>query len=431
MKITGLITEYNPFHKGHEYHIKKAKEVTGADYIIVVMSGDFVQRGTPACVQKHVRAHMALVSGADLVLELPVAYATGSAELFAQGAVSILHHLGVVDYICFGSECGTTEPLMEIARLLVDEPDWYRASLQEHLKNGLSYPAARAAAIPKYSELLSSPNNILGIEYCKALLRLNSHIQPVSIKRKGNLYHAEQLNENLPSATAIRKQLLHETYHASMNHSKATMDCNKVPTDYNQESISTFNIIEETPTLERQIPKDALTILSKEIDTSGIVTDNDFSQMLLYRLLSVASPQELTSYMDVSDELAARVFKYRTQFISFDQFANLLKTKELTRTRINRALLHILLDIKKGQPTAVYARILGFRKDAAPLLSLIKNLATIPFFSKTSTIFDLLDSDQQLLFKKSIDASLLYESILAQKKARSMIHEHSKAIITV
>lgn len=396
MKITGLITEYNPFHKGHEYHIKKAKEVTGADYIIVVMSGDFVQRGTPACVQKHVRAHMALVSGADLVLELPVAYATGSAELFAQGAVSILHHLGVVDYICFGSECGTTESLMEIARLLVDEPDWYRASLQEHLKNGLSYPAARAAAIPKYSELLSSPNNILGIEYCKALLRLNSHIQPISIKRKGNLYHAEQLNENLPSATAIRKQLLNET-----------------------------------STLERQIPKDALSILSKEIDTSGIVTDNDFSQMLLYRLLSAASPQELASYMDVSDELAARIFKCRTQFISFDQFADLLKTKELTRTRINRALLHILLDIKKGQPTAVYARMLGFRKDAAPLLSLIKNHATIPFFSKTSTIFDLLNSDQQLLFKKSIDASLLYESILSQKGTRSMIHEHSKAIITV
>lgn len=396
MKITGLITEYNPFHKGHEYHIKQAKEVTGADYIIVVMSGDFVQRGTPACVQKHVRAHMALVSGADLVLELPVAYATGSAELFAQGAVSILHHLGVVDYICFGSECGTTESLMEIARLLVDEPDWYRASLQEHLKNGLSYPAARAAAIPKYSELLSSPNNILGIEYCKALLRLNSHIQPISIKRKGNLYHAEQLNENLPSATAIRKQLLNET-----------------------------------STLERQIPKDALSILSKEIDTSGIVTDNDFSQMLLYRLLSAASPQELASYMDVSDELAARIFKCRTQFISFDQFADLLKTKELTRTRINRALLHILLDIKKGQPTAVYARMLGFRKDAAPLLSLIKNHATIPFFSKTSTIFDLLNSDQQLLFKKSIDASLLYESILSQKGTRSMIHEHSKAILTV
>lgn len=396
MKITGLITEYNPFHKGHEYHIKKAKEVTGADYIIVVMSGDFVQRGTPACVQKHVRAHMALVSGADLVLELPVAYATGSAELFAQGAVSILHHLGVVDYICFGSECGTTEPLMEIARLLVDEPDWYRTALQEHLKNGLSYPAARAAAIPKYSELLSSPNNILGIEYCKALLRLNSHIQPVSIKRKGNLYHAEQLNENLPSATAIRKQLLGET-----------------------------------PTLDLQIPKDALSILSKEIDISGIVTENDFSLMLLYRLLSAASPEELASYMDVSDELAARIFKCRTQFISFDQFADLLKTKELTRTRINRALLHILLDIKKEQPSAVYARMLGFRKDATPLLSVIKKHTEIPFFSKTSTIFDSLSFDQQLLFKKSIDASLLYESILSQKGARSMIHEYSKPIITV
>lgn len=397
MKITGLITEYNPFHKGHEYHIKKAKEVTGADYIIVVMSGDFVQRGTPACVQKHVRAHMALVSGADLVLELPVAYATGSAELFAQGAVSILHHLGVVDYICFGSECGTSEPLMEIAELLVNEPDWYRTALQDHLKKGLSYPAARAAAIPKYSELLSAPNNILGIEYCKALLRLKSHIQPVSIMREGNLYHAEDLNDELPSATAIRKQLF----------------------------------AEETPTLDEQIPKDALSILLKEIDVSGITTANDFSQMLLYRLLSATSPQELSHYMDVSDELAARIFKCRTQFISFDQFADLLKTKELTRTRINRALLHILLGIKKRQSTAVYARMLGFRKDAAPLFSIIKNHTTIPFFSKTSTIFDLLVPEQQLLFKENINASLLYESILSQKGAHSIIHEHSKAIITV
>lgn len=430
MKITGLITEYNPFHKGHEYHIKKTKEVTGADYVIVVMSGDFVQRGTPACVQKHVRAHMALVSGADLVLELPVAYATGSAELFAQGAVSILDQLGVVDSICFGSECGTTEPLMEIARLLTEEPEWYRVALQEHLKNGLSYPAARAAAIPEYSKLLSSPNNILGIEYCKALLRLHSHIQPVSIMREGNLYHAENLNQELPSATAIRKQLLCKNHHMPTNLSKVPENYGQPQADPIKQEIGTY-YIEENPTLASQIPAKAFSVLSKEIDTSGIVTDNDFSQMLFYRLLSASSATELTAYMDVSDELAARIYKCRMQFISFDQFVDLLKTKELTRTRINRALLHILLGIKKGQPTAAYAKILGFRKDAGALLSAIKKKGQIPFFSKTATARKLLNQEQNQLFEQSIFASHLYESVLAQKAQRPLVHEHTKKIIIV
>lgn len=415
MKITGLITEYNPFHKGHEYHIQKAKEITGADYIIVVMSGDFVQRGTPACVQKHMRAHMALVSGADLVLELPVSYATGSAELFAQGAVSILDSLGVVDHICFGSECGTIEPLMKISQLLVEEPKWYRTALQEHLRKGLSYPAARACAMPEYKELLSSPNNILGIEYCKALLRLSSHIQPVAIKRKGNLYHTDQLNTELPSATAIRKQI------------SDFISSDLLPGNKNL-SQSAFAKLQF---LAAQIPEPAFSILSKEIDSSGIVTENDLSQMLLYRLLSAASISELAEYMDVSEELASRIFKNRLNFISFDQFADLLKTKELTRTRINRGLLHILLGIKKEPPTAVYGRILGFRKDVVPLLSYIKNNTAIPVFTKTATISNQLNSDQQLLFNKSIDAALLYESILSQKRSAPMIHEHAKPVVII
>ena len=190
MKTVGLITEYNPFHKGHEYQIRYAREILGADYIVIAMSGDFVQRGAPALMEKHLRAEMALLGGADLILEMPVQTATASAEGFAAGGVSLLDGLGVVDELCFGSECGDTEALMNIAQILVKEPFEYRKLLQQNLRTGMSFPAARSSALIRYMRekatsvhntfgvssehielILSSPNNILGIEYCKALLR--------------------------------------------------------------------------------------------------------------------------------------------------------------------------------------------------------------------------------------------------------------------
>lgn len=401
MKVTGLITEYNPFHKGHEYHIQKAKEVTGADYVIALMSGDFVQRGTPACVQKHIRAHMALVSGVDLLLELPIIYATGSAEIFAEGAVSILNQLGVVNNICFGSECGSADLLLEIARILVQEPDWYVSALQEYLRKGLSYPAARTAALPEYAKILSSPNNILGIEYCKALLRLDSRIEPVSIKRLGSGYHESDLHYELPSATAIRDKLY------------------------------TISEKEDYSVLKDYMPSAACDILAEEVRKSGIMYEDDFSSLLLYRLLQAQSPEDYLIYEDMSEELAYRIFKSRMQFISFSQFADLLKTKEVTRTRINRALLHLVLGIKKGTKKASYARILGFRKDASKLLSAIKANTTIPFFSKTADAHDILNTEQKILFDQTTNASHLYEGVLAQKTERPLTHEHSKSIIII
>ena len=174
MKVVGLITEYNPFHNGHQYHIEKSLEVTGADAAVVVMSGDYVQRGIPAIMPKLLRTEMALKCGAGAVFELPVCYATGSAELFALGAVSLLDHLGIIDCLCFGSECGNLEEMGHIADILLEEPESYRNILQANLKNGLSFPAARQRALSAYlgnenaSLLLDDPNNILGIEYLKA-----------------------------------------------------------------------------------------------------------------------------------------------------------------------------------------------------------------------------------------------------------------------
>ena len=197
MKITGIIAEYNPFHNGHLYQIKKARELTGADYIIVVMSGNLTQRGTPALIDKYSRAQMALSGGADLVIELPACYATASAEYFAMGAISILNQLGCVDSICFGSENGNIAMLTKIANALVSESEDFVQALKNNLKNGDTYPVARNAAlaetisgITSYDTILGFPNNILGIEYIKALIRQNSSIKPYTNLRIGADYHS-------------------------------------------------------------------------------------------------------------------------------------------------------------------------------------------------------------------------------------------------
>lgn len=432
MIVTGLIAEYNPFHKGHEYHIEMAKRMTGADYIVVVMSGDFVQRGTPAIISKHSRAKMALLSGADLVLELPVLYATASAESFAYGGVKILEQLGITDYICFGSECADASVLMTIADILVHEPKWYSCALKQHLKQGMSYPAARAAALPEYQDILSKPNNILGIEYCKALLRLNSKITPVTLKREGAGYHdttlsipqeaaTDSVSKQFASASGIRKHLLN----VMNSNSTDTPNTNKI-TNAN----TTLSLLSHIQEVENQLPAQAYPVLKKELQENGALSEDDFSQLLFYRLLQLNSQEELFPYADMSEELANRVFKHRYDFISFSQFTDQLKTKEVTRTRINRALLHFLLDIKKTDDSLeVYGRILGFRKTSSELLSHIKKTGLLPLITKHSQTETILNPIQKEIFQKDIEASNLYEMVLSQKNNRAMIHEYQKQIL--
>ena len=199
MTITAVIAEYNPFHNGHAYQLAKARELTGADYLVVIMSGDFVQRGAPAILDQHDRAELALLGGADLILQLPCHFALGSAQHFARGAVSLLTALGCVDFLCFGSEYGDTAPFLELADVLLHEPEEYRELLSGLLRNGLSFPTARAQALSAYfsdsasfsslskeelDTFLKEPNNILGIEYVQALLLSQSRIRPVTIRRE-------------------------------------------------------------------------------------------------------------------------------------------------------------------------------------------------------------------------------------------------------
>lgn len=408
MKITGLITEYNPFHNGHQYHIKTAKELTGADKIIVVMSGNFVQRGTPALLPKHLRAEMALRAGADLVVELPVFYACASAEFFAYGAVSLLHALHCVDVLCFGSECGNLSLLKKAAEIMVNEPADYQDLLQKYLRSGAPFPLARQKACADFTKdeqivsVLGQPNNILGIEYIKALLRLNSPIAPATITRIGSGYHETALDKAFSSASAIRKEILTGS---------------------------------DIQSLRNHVPNAVLNLLKDNYQIRFPVKADDFSLLLKYRLLCETA-ETLIQYADVSVELANRIIRHRNKLVHFEQFCQLLKTKELTYTRISRALLHILLQIKKEdfmQYTdhgSFYIRVLGFRKESTDVLSEIKKNADIPLLTKL-TSREILSPLGQSMLKKDLFAADLYNSVLTEKFGTPFQNEYEQQIVRI
>lgn len=419
MKTVGLITEYNPFHNGHLYHIQKAKELTGADRVVVIMSGDYVQRGTPALLSKHARATMALLNGASVVLELPTCYACGSAEFFAKGAVSILNGLGCIDYLCFGSECGDLILLEHIADLLISESDNYRFFLQEVLKSGVSFPVARCQAIqkltgnPSVSQILSDPNNILGIEYLKALKKLNSRIVPITLKRESSGYHDTELGTQFSSASAIRNSLK------------------------NSEILQNTPIASSFPIhqLNSQMPQASLEILQNNWQHSCPVEANDFSLLLKYRLL-LETRDSLCKYQDVSVELANRIMRNLNQFQSFDQFCEVLKTKEMTYSRISRSLLHILLSITRQDmqlyknSSHTYARILGFCKEHTDILKAMKEFSSIPVITKLGHTTNLSPEALRML-DQTIFASDLYESVISNKFGTPFINEYKKQVIRV
>lgn len=347
MKTIGIIAEYNPFHNGHKYQIDTIKESTGADNIIVVMSGDYVQRGTPAWTDKYLRTQMALSCGADIIFELPVSLATSSAEGFAMGAVSLLDGLGVVDGLCFGSECGDIKLLQNVANYLVNPPDAFNTGIERLVKAGNSYPSSRQKLLEKqfknlftdYPDFFSSPNNILGIEYLKALKQLNSPIEPITIKRLGNNYHDAELSEtSLSSASAIRNQIL---------------------------SSDSLNVCHD------DLPEQVISLLSENPDRYPIVED-DFSHLLYGKLMSeIYSKADITHYQDVSEAISNRIYDNINIYRTFSQFAAFVKTRQYTYSRISRSLLHIMLNIERditNNQKSLYARILGFNKNKSSLL---------------------------------------------------------------
>ena len=424
---------YNPFHKGHKYQIDYCKKKLNSDYVIVAMSGDYVQRGTPALLPKHVRAEMALRCGADLVLEMPVSVSTASAEAFAMGGVSMLDGLHIVDSLCFGSEYGEVSALMELAEILVEEPEEYRQLLKEFLSNGLSFPSARCQALTEYFknphnftgddfdgvltpllnqivQILNSPNNILGIEYCKALLRLKSNIKPVTLKRQGMGYH-ETLAETdgsdrfsctdgntFASASAIRELL------------KATLT---------PETISR---------IASQVPDEISLLLASSLQRNGFLTEDALDPLLSYRILK-ENADSFCSYLDVSRDLAERIMNRSNELNGFLQAASFLKTKELTQSRIQRALLHIILGIHTVPEQVPYARVLGFRKESSPLLKEIKKRSRIPLLTKLADAPHILDKAALQWLEETTFASNLYEKLICLRSGREFCHEYQKNIV--
>lgn len=358
MDTIGIIAEYNPFHNGHLYQIRQIKALTGAKNIVAVMSGDFVQRGTPAWTDKYLRTQMALSQGVDLVFELPVTFATSSAETFARAGISLLSSLGFVDGVCFGGECDNLLLLQEIASFLANPPASFEITIHHLTANGVSYPAARQQALKnffpeafeKYPELFSKPNNILALEYLKAIQQLKSPLTPFLIQRKGTGYHSDSLTGSFASATAIRKA--------------GFLD---------KQEYSFLNTI--APLVPEYVQK-----LLKEQANRYPITENDFSDLLYYRLLHLT--QKDSSILDMTEEILHRIQKKLPAFVSYSDFIPEIKTKQYTYSRISRVLLHCLLDITTDHLSTSYppyARLLGLRREKSVLL---RHKTGIPVITK-------------------------------------------------
>ena len=425
MNVIGIIAEYNPFHNGHAYQIAHVRKNLHADYIVVATSGDYVQRGEPALLDKYTRARMALSSGADVVLELPVLWSTASAELFADAGISLFEKTGCVNGICFGAESGDLALLRRIADVLADEPADLKASLKHNLKSGSTFPKAREAALLSYfsgsagqdgalpvsaealSSLLASPNNILALEYLKALRRRASSITPYLLKREGAAYHETSILSGASAIPASASAIRHTLF------ADAAGACGNSADRASEDSADGI--------LRHAMPQKALAILQDYRADFPLLCADDFSGILGYLLLS-SSATQLARTADSSPEFANRMQNQLPYYTSFSSFASRLKSKEMTLTRINRILLHSILGITSSDYACgnaldkiPYLRILGFRKSAAPLLAALKASAAVPLITRSSQALKLLSPDAMRVFEHDVFAGNLYLQMRNQK----------------
>lgn len=395
--ILAIISEYNPFHNGHKLHVERSKELTGADYVIAITSGNFMQRGEPAIIDKFLRTEMALKNGIDLVIELPTVFATSTAEVFATGAMRIVKELGIVNYVSFGSECGDIQKLNALADLFNEEPSDFVDLLQLEMQTGISYPKALENATKAYfndksmGKILASPNNTLGIEYLKAIKKLNLKVTPVTIKRD---YSKEEENldnirTGLTSGTNIRKLILNDRR---------------------------YNFT---------LPYESFEILEKAKNNNLLVNGlKDFEDILIYKIREL-STEVLKEYPDVIEGLENRIKEASLISTNYEELISNIKSKRYTEARLKRILTHILLDITKedielARKTRPYIRVLGFNEKGRAILSTLKKstikrtcTAVKEFIESHSKNNDLINT-----FMKDIYATNIY-NIPLKKKANT------------
>lgn len=396
MSTAGIIAEYNPFHNGHLYQTEQICSTLGCEHIISVMSGDYIQRGLPAVCSKYLRADMAVSNGIDAVFELPMVFATASAGDFAFAGVSLLEKLHAVDYLVFGAECDDVDLLNTIANFLIDEPTEFSDLIRQYITDGNSYPAARAKAfaslLPDAVSVIAEPNNILAIEYLAALKKLNSSIKPYIIKREQAAYNSTDINGTICSASAIRS-LIQET---------------------NKAEISS-NIID---TIKKILPDASASLFLSEYGRSFPVFENDLSALLQYRLLQQTTMPDTA---DMTPELYNKLRKADTCSCYHDILES-AKSKEITQTRINRAILHLLLDVKKtdmeqfkNKGWSFYGHILALRRNGSAVLKKIKENAAFPVFTKTADGIRKLDSVGYKMLSYDITATRIYNHTVYNK----------------
>jgi len=383
MKILGIITEYNPFHNGHLYHLFKAKEITGADYVVAVMSGNFLQRGEPAIINKWARTKMTLNAGVDLIIELPFVFSTQDANGFAFGAVKLLDSLQIIDYLCFGCETDNLDTLYSISNFLHIEPQEYKELIVYNCKSGYEFPKTRSQTVCDYhrifgidglekispselSKLLKYPNNILALEYIKHLLNLKSKINPVAIKRMGASYHQKNITGKISSATSIRNEII------------------------NNLSPSKTNPFKLNDKIKSTIPPSGFPVLERELrEGRGPITLDSYRQYILATLRRM-SLEDIFRIHGVTEGLENRIKKASLKSYTVEQLINSIKTRRYTRTKIQRIILHLMMNLSKkdvkifNRRGPLYARILGFSKKGKNLLRTIKKNSSTPLISKLS-----------------------------------------------
>lgn len=381
-RVLGIIAEYNPFHNGHLYHLQKSIEETKCDYVVAIISGNFVQRGNSSVINKWKKAEMALKSGVNLVIELPSIYSISSAENFAFGAIKILNELKIVKYVSFGTETSDMAALNNIANLLLQEPKEYQSFLQEELKKGVSFPKARETSVLKvlndnrrYGNIMSSPNNILAIEYLKSIKRLKSFMKPHLVKRERVFYNDDAVVDDFASATAIRKLLARN----------------------------------QTEDLSKVLPKSSYEILMEELEKQNVVLDiSQYEKEMIYNLRNM-SLKQIQNIPDVSEGLENAIKNAVGSCNDLTELLNMIKSKRYTGTRLQRILICSLLgitkkDMESSKKIRPYVRVLGMDEKGKGLLSKITKAN--PKLDIITSVKKFTDNKHNKFIKEMLDIDI-------------------------
>lgn len=423
MKTAAIIAEFNPFHNGHAYLIKQAKKITGADRIIVIMSGNFVQRGEPAFMDKYTRTAHAIQNGADVVIELPTVYAVSQASFFALGAIKMIKKLRCVDYLCFGCETDNLELLSTIANVISEESEVYSETLQSYLKNGFSFAKSRENAILKtvamgglnisaenVLSVIQSPNSILAIEYLNALKKSHCNTIPVAIIRSDSGYKNNSLRGPYAGAMAIRGL-----------YSKP----------------STFSFINIKETLKSLVPQNELSSLEENYKVNYPIYMSDFDNMIGMSLVQDKfETKKMDAMFDTTFDLTNRMRNFANKYISAEKYINDCNAPTITSSRISRILLYMLFNYRKDDFTefrkddyVYYFRILGFNKNHTDVLALIKESTPFPLITRVAKAADEVSKNGMRMFAINQYADYLYRSVVMNKYGNEIPTEEESEVV--